>query len=252
VKFSEAVLVLYSPASSDGFWGLNWELRRVWAKGKRVYLPWIAGILLVSVPVFFQAPLVRWSPEISLALTLVWFLLGAVWKRSPSLQDWGDLSQGFGWSWLAGSLYWGWLRGEPLLHLPVEAIGLPVALWGLWQGQGKLGHTFYLGSLLGTAITDGYFYLINVVPQWRALMAATLTDAPGILQAALSVVGTPWGITSGLALALLLLFLGLCPLRSRQPHAWVFSGTLVGTLLVDSLFGLAAWLSVSVTNSNIS
>jgi hypothetical protein len=217
-----------------------------------LYLPWLAGLFLVSVPVFLQAPLVRWCPSLSLGLTLFWFLLATHCEKNPQLGSWGHLSRGFGWSWLAGTLYWGWFRWEPFLHLPVEAIGLPVALWGMWRHKEKLGHAFYLGSLLGTAITDGYFYLINVIPQWRQLMSAPTMEIPYILQVALRAVGTPWGITSALALGLLLLFLSLCPLRSLKPQAWVFSGTLMGTLLVDTLFGLATWLSASFTNSNIS
>lgn len=189
---------------------------------------------------------------LSLGVTLVWFLLGRYWKTRPQFSDWGDFSQGFAWSWLAGSLYWGWLRWEPFLHLPVEAIGLPIALWGLRQQKGKLGHVFYLGSLLGTAITDGYFYLVNVIPQWRQLMAASATDAPAILQSALRAVLTPWGMISGLVLVCLLVGLSLVPLRSRQAHAWVLSGTLIGTLLVDALFGLATWISAGVANCNIS
>ena len=111
---------------------------------------------LVSVPVFFQAPIVRLFPELSLVLTLFWVGLGVYLDRRFTNRWWGDIIIGFSWSWLAGSIYWGWLRAEPLIHIPIEAIGLPFALWCIWRGWGKVGNFFYLGSLLGTAITDLY------------------------------------------------------------------------------------------------
>lgn len=130
----------------------------------------LAAAFLVSVPVFIQAPLVRLLPALSLIITGVWIGLAALLWSRPRMRLWGDLLFGFSWSWLAGSIYWGWLRWEPLIHLPVEAIGLPFALWCLWRGWGKIGNFFYLGSLLGTAITDGYFYLVDLIPHWRQLM----------------------------------------------------------------------------------
>lgn len=203
---------------------------------------WGSALFLVSVPVFFQAPLVREWPHLSLALSALWFWLGDRLYRNPQRQIWGDLLLGFGWSWLAGSLYWGWLRWEPLLHLPVEAIGLPIALWGLRSGWGRIGHWFYLGSLLGTCITDGYFYLIDVIPHWRRIMLATPTEVPSIFQEALLHLRTPWGVTWAIALALLLLAIARLPQSRSDLHRWTFSGTIVGTLLVDALFGLAASL----------
>lgn len=124
----------------------------------------LASGFLVSVPVFFQAPLVRTAPWLSLALTLLWVAIACGLRQRENTEIWGDLLWGFSWSWLAGAIYWGWLRYEPFLHLPVEAIGLPFALWGLWQKRGLVGHLFYLGSLLGTAITDIYFYLTDLIP----------------------------------------------------------------------------------------
>jgi hypothetical protein len=92
-----------------------------------------AAAFLVSIPVFFQAPLVRYLPWFSLAMTAGWFGLGWTLIKRPSTKLWGDLLLGFSWSWLAGSIYWGWYRWEPLIHLPVEAIGLPFALWFLFR-----------------------------------------------------------------------------------------------------------------------
>lgn len=195
-----------------------------------------AAVFLVSVPVFIEAPLVRSLPGLSLALTAAWVWLSWVLLSRPSTQLWGDLLLGFSWSWLAGSIYWGWLRWEPLLHLPVEAIGLPFALVCLRRGWGKVGSFFYLGSLLGTVLTDVYFYLVDLIPQWRQLMQVDPALASPILQAALEKVQTPWGQGWALVLALVLLTLGIFPLRNQERHWWAFSGAVLSTILVDSLF----------------
>ena len=86
---------------------------------------------LVSVPVFLQAPLVRSFPWLSLALTVGWLIFAIALMRNPNpkIAVWGVLFLGFSWSWLAGSIDWGWFRWEPLIHLPIEAIALPVAIW---------------------------------------------------------------------------------------------------------------------------
>ena len=102
----------------------------------------VVAILLVAVPVFAQAPLVRLFPWFSLALTPGLFWLGKQLFDRPKTQLWGDLTIGFAWTWLSGSIYWGWLRWEPLIHLPVEAIGLPFALWSISRGWGKVGNFF--------------------------------------------------------------------------------------------------------------
>lgn len=120
---------------------------------------WLASGGLVIVPVFFQAPLVRLFPELSFVMTLGWIGISWMLRTRHWGQLWGDLLLGFSWSWLAGSIYWGWLRWEPLYHLPIEAIALPFVLLDLVlrcrqsrNSWGLIGHFFYLGSLLGTAI----------------------------------------------------------------------------------------------------
>jgi hypothetical protein len=202
----------------------------------------MVGIFLVSIPVFFEAPLVRTFPWISLALTGLWVGLGYRWLQEPQRMFWGETLLGFSWSWFAGSVYWGWLRWEPLYHLPVEAIGLPVVLWGLSRGQHRIGNWFYLGSLLGTAVTDLYFYLAGVMPYWKRVMEVDPPQAIGILQEALVQVQTPWGILTAMLCAALLTIVALKSLRSFQIQHWVFGGAVIGTLMVDSLFGLAAVL----------
>jgi hypothetical protein len=196
---------------------------------------------LVSVPVFFQAPLVRGFPELSLLLTTIWFALAYYLFRSAKYQLWGDLLIGFSWSWLAGSLYWGWLRWEPFLHLPVEAIALPIALWGLKRGWGKIGNLFYLGSLLGTAITDLYFYLTGLIPYWRQVMQVQPELAPEIFRNAIAEIQNPWGAICAVGLLALLLITGMRSLQNQKLHWWAFGGAVLSTILVDGLF----WLAVS-------
>ncbi|MEM8777733.1 MAG: DUF3120 domain-containing protein [Cyanobacteria bacterium P01_G01_bin.49] len=200
---------------------------------------WAAGFL-VSVPVFIQAPLVRLFPEISLLMTGGWFGLAFYLMRQPKTHLWGDLLFGFSWSWLAGSIYWGWLRWEPLIHLPVESIGVPVAVWCLWRGWGKIGNFFYLGSLLGTGITDIYFYITDLIPHWRQLMQVDPTLATSIFQAALGQVQTPWGISWAIVLVNILLGVGLWAMQQSERHWWALAGAVLSTILVDSLFWLAA------------
>lgn len=147
---------------------------------------------------------------------------------------------GFTWTWLAGSVYWGWLRWEPFLHLPVEAIGLPFAVWGIARNQGKIGNFFYLGSLLGTVVTDIFFYLVDLIPFWRTLMVSSEAAARPIFQGAIAQIQTPWGISWALILSMLLLGISLLPLRSQTLHWWAFSGAVLSTILVDGLFWIAA------------
>lgn len=199
-----------------------------------------AAIFLVSVPVFIQAPLVRTAPLFSLVVTAGFLILARRLSQQPRTQLWGDLLCGFTWTWVAGSVYWGWMRWEPFLHLPVESIGLPFALWGIWQGKGKIGNFFYLGSLLGTVVTDIFFYLVDLIPFWRKLMVVDEASARPIFQGAIAQIQTPWGISWAIILASFLLVVGMLPLSSQKLHWWVFSGAVLSTILVDGLFWLAA------------
>ena len=198
---------------------------------------------LVSVPVFVQAPLVRQLPLLSLVMTIGWVWLSFKLLQKKKTLIWGDLLLGFSLSWLAGSIYWGWLRGEPYYHLPVEAIGLPFALWGWWRGKGMVGNLFYLGSLFGTALTDVYFYLTSLIPYWREVMTVEPALATSVLQRALLQVQNPWGIGWAVALIATLLGVGLWALSREKIHWWAFSGAVLSTILVDSLFWLVAYVS---------
>ncbi len=106
------------------------------------------------------------------------------WKQS------GTLLVGFSGSWLAGTLFWGWLRMHPVLHLPVEAIALPLAIGGL-NSRWKLSCSFYLASLLGTAITDITMALTGVMSFWPEVVNATSNEAPPLLNEAAKLVLQP-------------------------------------------------------------
>lgn len=199
------------------------------------------GVFFVSVPVFFQAPLVRLWPWVGLASTLLWMFLGYALARLQKNPVWGDLILGFSWSWFAGAIYWGWLREEPLLHLPVESVGLPFALFALWRGSFLVGHCFYLGSLLGTIVTDLYFYALDLIPFWRRVMRVELEDTWPILHQAGEKVRSVEGFVWALVFIGFLLFFAFAALRSQKNHWWVFGGAVLGTLLVDALFGLSAF-----------
>ncbi|MEO0349655.1 MAG: DUF3120 domain-containing protein [Cyanobacteria bacterium P01_A01_bin.15] len=203
----------------------------------------LAAIFLVSVPVFIQAPLVRLQPWMSLAVTLVWLLGGLRMLRRPSLELWGDLAIGFSWTWLAGSLYWGWLRDNPYIHLPIEAIGLPIVIILISQSRLKVGSYFYLGSLLGTTITDLYFYWVDLIPYWQQAMRVDSTAVGSVLQAALIQVESPVAIVRALTMLCILVTIGALSIKANQAHWWAFSGAVLSTILVDALFLLAAVLA---------
>ncbi len=186
--------------------------------------------------------MVRLWPWAGLLSSVLWMGLAAALMAhaQASRRVWGSLLFGFALTWLTGAMYWGWLRWEPFLHLPVEALGLPLALWKLRHPLLRVGSAFYLGSLLGTVVTDVYFYLVQVIPHWRHLMQVEPTQAGEILRAALALVQTPWGLLWALGLGLFLLGVGLVSLRRPSLHGYAFSGAVLSTLLVDGLFWLAA------------
>ncbi|MGD1906495.1 MAG: DUF3120 domain-containing protein [Leptolyngbyaceae cyanobacterium] len=201
-----------------------------------------AAVGLVAVPVFFQAPLVRALPWLSLVLTMMWLMAGLSLMSRFGSRLWGDLLVGFSWTWLAGSLYWGWFRWQPFVHIPVEAIGLPIVLVCLWRGWGRVGCYFYLGSLLGTAVTDLYVYWMQLLPFWRQAMQVDPEWVPIVLRQAVTVLQSTEAMSRALLLGLGLLTIGLLPLQSRQPCWWAFSGAVLSTLLVDGLFIGSAFL----------
>jgi Protein of unknown function (DUF3120) len=218
---------IYKSSETKGTW--RWQLQGTWGV-------FAAAAFLVSVPVFIEAPLVRHYPVLSVVTTILWVCLGGILIQRPHSQIWGDLILGFSWSWLAGAIYWGWFRWEPAIHLPIESIGVPFAVWALWRGFGKIGALFYLGSLLGTAITDLYFYQVGLMEHWKQVMQVDPTLAMPILQQAIVQVRTPWGTAWGVVLVNLLLAVGIIPLGTKQWYWYAFSGAVLTTIVVDSLF----------------
>ncbi|MBD1915530.1 MULTISPECIES: DUF3120 domain-containing protein [Cyanophyceae] len=203
-----------------------------------------AALGLVILPVFVQAPLVRYFPWVSLAITPLWLVLGAWMMQRSRWSLWGDLIVGFGWIWLTGSLYWGWFRWDPVVHLPIEALGLPIALVCLCQGWGRVGSYFFLGSLLGTAVTDLYINWMHLFPTWRQLMLTSPDAAPLVLRAASATLQTDVAACRAIILVLFLLVATAIALStSRQLAWWAFGGAVFSTLVVDGLFFLTAALA---------
>ncbi len=203
---------------------------------------WLASLFLVSVPVFFEAPLVRYAPWLSLICTFGWLAIAKQLQVEPKFKLWGSLIWGFSLTWLCGSLYWGWLRWEPAYHVPVEALALPWAIWAIRDDSHRVGGWFYIGSLLGTAITDLYFYIADLFPSWKALMQveSNISLAQPILKNALTLVETPWGMTWACVLAAFLLIIGNKAMRSQHLGHWAFGGAVLGTIFVDLLFFIVA------------
>ena len=137
----------------------------------------------VILPIFVQAPWVRLEPISALCFTFV-ILLGAFFLNQKGSNKWFIVSSlliGVSGSWLGGCLFWGWLSPFPILHIPVEAVVLPLALIGFGTNW-KIGSSFYISSLFGTAVTDITIFLIGIMDQWRQVITADSETAPQILQ----------------------------------------------------------------------
>jgi len=137
----------------------------------------------VILPIFVQAPWVRLEPISALCFTFV-ILLGAFVLHKKKSNKWFIVSSlliGVSGSWLGGCLFWGWLSPFPILHIPVEAVVLPLALIGLGTDW-KIGSSFYISSLFGTAVTDITIFLIGLMDEWKKVITADSDTAPLILQ----------------------------------------------------------------------
>jgi hypothetical protein len=205
-------------------------------------LPLVAT-LLVTVPVFVQAPLVRTAPMAVALFTAPLLALALLLERSGQglRQELGVLLVGFCGSWLGGALFWGWLRLQPVWHLPVEAFALPLAVAGL-GGRWRVAGAFYLASLLGTAATDAVIAATGVMELWPEVLRAPLAEAPLLLQEAGRRVLAPLPLTGVLLGAALLLLLSR-GLWSTGTIGRVAAACLVTTLVVDGLFLAAALLA---------
>ncbi len=137
----------------------------------------------VILPIFVQAPWVRLEPVSALCFTFIIILAAFILSKKQS-NKWfivSSLLLGVSGSWLGGCLFWGWLSPFPILHIPVEAVVLPLAFVGLGTNW-KIGSSFYISSLFGTAITDITISLIGIMDQWRQVITADSETAPLILQ----------------------------------------------------------------------
>ena len=137
----------------------------------------------VILPIFFQAPWVRYQPISALAFTFVIVSL-SIFLYLNFAQKFiivSSLLLGVAGSWLGGSLFWGWLSSHPILHIPVEAVALPLALIGL-KTKWKIGSSFFIASLFGTAMTDIVIFFTGIMDQWMEVVNAEPDLAPLILQ----------------------------------------------------------------------
>ncbi len=223
------------------------DFRKAYLSNPRALQFWSSA--MVVLPVFLQAPWVRLHPFSACLFTSVILgvgislveIGGKKWAKA------GSLLVGVSGSWLGGCLFWGWLRAHPMWHMPIEAFALPLAIGGLTT-RWRIGSSFYLACLVGTAFTDLMMVLTGVMDQWPAVVEAPLQKAPAILHQTAELLLAPQ--------ALILLFIagGLIVLiaRAMQHRAslsidgdnpWlVASAALTTTLWIDGLFLLTALL----------
>ena len=202
---------------------------------------WV-GILVV-LPVFLQAPWVHFYPLSALLFTFVLLAIG-VWLVQYCGQEWsiiGSLIVGVSGSWLGGCLFWGWLRMHPVLHLPVEAVAMPLAFVGL-STKWRIGAGFYLSCLLGTAFTDLMMALTGVMSSWPQVVSAPIDKAAQILnQTSLQLFTIPIFLGISIAASLIIFLSDQMNQRGKiaslSGSAWLVAGTaLTTTLWVDGLF----------------
>lgn len=213
----------------------------------------IASVLVV-LPVFLQAPWVRLHPFSAVLFTAVLVGTGVVMNRSNNghQADLGALLVGFSGSWLAGCLFWGWLRAHPVVHLPIEAFALPLALAGL-RTRWKLAAGFYLASLIGTACTDLMMAVTGVMKHWPVVVSAPLGEASTLLhQAGLSLFNPAAAVALIGASAGLIGVARRCHEQANQGGAnaelWSMVGVVLSTTVwVDGLFLAAALLQPNLS-----
>ena len=198
---------------------------------------------MVVLPVFVQAPWVHVFPFSAFLFSFIIFFLG-FYLLNFSAQQWssvGSLLVGVSWSWLGGCLFWGWLRAHPVWHLPVESIALPIAL-SLLRTRWKIGASFYLASLLGTAFTDVMIVLTGVMKSWPKVVEASFSEASRILSLTAEQLFAPSSLMAIFIAALLIIWIAnwMTQQSKREPafcDAWlVSSAALTTTLWVDGLF----------------
>ncbi len=202
---------------------------------------------LVVLPVFLQAPWVHLHPSSACLFTFVLLGTGVALVQFGS-ERWftvGSLLVGVSGSWLGGCLFWGWLRAHPVFHLPVEAVALPIAFFGLTT-RWRLGAGFYLACLLGTAFTDLMMVLTGVMNRWPTVVEAPLQEAPYLLHQTAEQLLNPKSAFLLIPAALLIVFLARlihqrASLNSLFGGTWlVVSAALTTTVWIDGLFLITA------------
>ena len=198
---------------------------------------------MVVLPVFVQAPWVHVFPFSAFLFSFIIFFLG-FYLLTFSTDRWssvGSLLVGVSWSWLGGCLFWGWLRAHPVWHLPVESIALPIAV-SLLKTRWKIGASFYLASLLGTAFTDVMIVLTGVMKAWPQVVEASFSEASKILSFTAAQLLEPFSLLAIFIAALLIILIAnwMNQKSKSEPlssDAWlVSSSALTTTLWVDGLF----------------
>ena len=203
----------------------------------------------VILPIFVQAPWVRLEPISALCFTFI-IILGAlvVYKRQPNRYFIvSSLLLGLSGSWLGGCLFWGWLSPFPILHIPVEAVVFPLALIGLGTNW-KIGSSFYISSLFGTAVTDITIFLIGIMDQWKQVITADSETAPLILKKTSENLIQIKSLTIIFLVALLLWFIAKeifdsATINTTNGKALLVSSYVIQTtLIVDGIFIVLAIL----------
>ncbi|WP_320673525.1 DUF3120 domain-containing protein [Prochlorococcus sp. MIT 1341] len=202
---------------------------------------------MVVLPVLIQAPWVRFSPISACLFSFVILGLGVglIQRDKERWTNAGSLIIGVSGSWLGGCLFWGWFRAYPLWHLPIEAIALPIALWGL-TSHWKLGSSFYISCLVGTAFTDISIVLTGVMDKWPAVVNANLSEASLLLSETADQLLLPKPLCSLALIGIVILALSNAMERqakvsSQNQDTWlVASAALKTTLWIDGLFLLTA------------
>ena len=198
---------------------------------------------MVVLPVFVQAPWVHVFPFSAFLFSFIIFFLGfyLLKFRGNRWSSVGSLLVGVSWSWLGGCLFWGWLRAHPVWHLPVESIALPIAL-SLLETRWKIGASFYLASLLGTAFTDLMIVVTGVMKAWPEVVDAPMSEASKMLSFTAEQLLSPFSLLAIFVAAILIILIANWMNQKSKSElvssdAWlVSSSALTTTLWVDGLF----------------
>ena len=197
----------------------------------------------VILPIFVQAPWVRVEPISALCATFIILFVSFLLSRKEA-DKWfivGSLLLGVSGSWLGGCLFWGWLSAYPILHIPVEAVALPLAMVGLGT-KWRIGSSFYISSLFGTAITDLTIFLTGIMDQWKEVITADSDTAPLILQKTSENLIQLKSLSIIILAALILWFISKEIFNSAIPNSingkalLVSSYVIQTTLIVDGIF----------------